>query len=154
MAEWEAGLDGRPKAPWTHQKVVYLLDPATGSFLTFMNSTVGTRIAWETLRERVITMRALRGARVLPLVRLGHRPMKTSFGMKHRPEFEIVGWKRPGDDGDAIGGPSTPQLAGPTAATPPAAAKPVDEAAKTLSALGEVSPPSLSEEMGGDRVPW
>ena len=34
-------------------------------------------------------MRALRGARVVPVVRLSHRPMKTSFGMKHRPEFEV-----------------------------------------------------------------
>ena len=29
--EWELGLDGNPRAPWTHQFVVYLLNPADAS---------------------------------------------------------------------------------------------------------------------------
>ena len=96
-AEWESGLDGKPKPPWEHQVLVYLIDPASGGFYTYLNSTIGAHIAVDHLREKVITMRALRGARVVPVVKLSQRPMKTSFGMKSRPEFEIielapVGW--------------------------------------------------------------
>src|SRR5262249_55301223 len=75
MQEWEPGLDGKPKPPWVRQFVVYLIDAATAGFYTYLNSTIGARIAWDHLRERVITMRALRGTRVVPLVKLGFRPM-------------------------------------------------------------------------------
>ena len=47
-------------------------------------------------------MRALRGARVVPVVRLTHRPMKTFVGMKHRPEFEVVDWRQLGGDGGNV----------------------------------------------------
>ena len=46
----------------------------------------------EQLRENVITMRMLRGARVMPLVALGSKPMKTKFKMSERPDFQIVSW--------------------------------------------------------------
>ena len=87
----------------------------SGGTFTYLNSTFGARIAVEQLKEKVITMRALRGAKVVPVVRLTHRPMKTFVGMKHRPEFEIVDWRQLGGDGggNALGGPQAPQLTGP-----------------------------------------
>jgi hypothetical protein len=144
--EWEPGLDGKPKPPWVHQVVVYLIDPTSAGFFTFLNSTIGARIAWDHLRERVITMRALRGTRVVPLVKLSHRPMKTNFGMKHRPDFEIVSWRSLGAD-QAIGATQEQQrIAGPTP-------NPTSAAVATLSTLKEVEVPSTAEEIA-DKIPW
>jgi hypothetical protein len=153
-AEWELGLNNQPRPPWVHQVIVYLINPADAGFFTYLNNTIGARIAYDNLREKVITMRALRGARVVPLVKLGHRPMKTAFGPKHRPEFEIVSWRSIGSGGDAISGPKAPQLTGP-ATTEAKAPKPETpgEAAKTVAALEEISVPTAAEEMA-DRIPW
>jgi hypothetical protein len=155
--EWELGLDGQPKPPYSHQFVVYLLDPGSGAFFTYLNSTVGARIAHEQLREKVVTMRTLRGTRVVPVVKLTHRPMKTFVGMKHRPEFEIVGWKQlGGEGGGTLSGPQAPQLTSPSAAPAP---KPESEpkassaADATLSTLEEVAEPTMSEVMK-DSIRW
>ena len=103
MAEWEPGIDGKLKPPWAHVAIVYLIDPRTAGLFTYLNSTIGAHIAWDVLREKVRTMRALRGERVLALVRLSTRPMKTTnFGMKTRPEFEIVGWRLLGGGGGNV----------------------------------------------------
>jgi hypothetical protein len=158
QAEWEPGLDNRPKPPWVHQVIIYLINPADAGFFTYLNATVGARIAFDVLREKVITMRALRGTRVVPLVRLTHRPMKTAFGMKHRPEFEVVGWRNLGGDGGALPAPNAPQLSGPvTAEAKPETAKPeasvTGEAAKTIATLGEVSIPTTGEQLA-DEIPW
>jgi hypothetical protein len=97
--EWEPGLDGQPRPPWQKQYVVYLLDPSDASIYTFANSTVGSRIAWEKLRDRVNWMRALRGAAVFPLITLDSRRMKTGFGKKLRPEFAHAAWRDLGNTG-------------------------------------------------------
>src|SRR5712672_233326 len=62
-SEWEPGPDGKPQPPWKHQFIVYLIDPASGGTFTYLNSTVGARIAVDHLKEKVITMRALRSAK-------------------------------------------------------------------------------------------
>jgi hypothetical protein len=147
-SEWGLDLNGQPKPPWAHQVLVYLIDPKGGGFFTYVNSTVGAHIAVEQLREKVITMRALRGAHVLPVVKLSHRPMKTKFGMKRRPEFEIAGWR--GGPGNALSGPPTPQLGGPA---PAASSTPSSAADATLAAMEEVTEPSLAEELN-DSVRW
>jgi hypothetical protein len=167
-SEWEPGLNGQPKAPYVHQYIVYMIDPGTGTFYTFLNSTIGARISYENLHERVTTMRALRGGRVVPLVRLTQRPFKTAFGPKHRPEFEPVDWRRlGGEDAAAIGRPPTPQLQGPAAVeaqTKPDAAPKVEAKAEanapdanaagaTIAAMVKVTPPALSEELD-DEIPW
>lgn len=162
QAEWAIGLSGKPEAPWKHQYVVYLLDPVTAGFFTYLNSTFGARIAHEQLKEKVITMRTLRGERVVPVVRLSRRPMKTFVGWKQRPEFEVVDWRRLGDGGGPLAGPQAPQLSGPAPSAPET--KVVEEkpepasnprptfstrsaADATLSTLEKVSEPTLSEAM-------
>ena len=40
-SEWECGLDGHPRIPYSHQYCIYLLDPNDGQFYTLMNSTFG-----------------------------------------------------------------------------------------------------------------
>jgi len=55
----------------------------------------------------------------MPMVKPDEKPMKTKFGPKRRPHFEIVGWKAPGGDSNKAMPPvgPTPQLPGP--ANPP-----------------------------------
>jgi hypothetical protein len=92
--EWEKGIDGKPRPPWQRSEVVYLLDEATAQKFTFASGTVGAQIAVEELRDRVKWMRVLRGARVIPIVELANKPMKTRHGVsKLRPHFKIAGWR-------------------------------------------------------------
>jgi hypothetical protein len=136
-------------------------------------------MAWDSLREAVITMRALRGNKCYPLVNLTERSMKSKYrpgGMGMRPHFEIVGWKVPGVA--ALTPPATPQLTGPTtasmptptptAATPATASSsaatvpstqprpakpPVTLSADTLTTMGDVKPVT-SKEFFDDEIPW
>ena len=96
IEEWELGVDGQKRKPWAHVCVVYGVDVAKGGIYTFISATTGAHIAFEALREAVATMRMLRGDKVVPLVTLAERPMKTKFGIKVRPHFEIAGWKTSG----------------------------------------------------------
>ena len=159
-SEWEPGLDGKPKPPWVHQYIAYLIDPASGGTFTYLNSTVGARIAIDQLKEKVITMRALRGARVVPVVRLTHRPMKTFVGMKHRPEFEIVDWRKLGGDGGNVlerpAGAAAHGAGIETGAQPkpdPKTESRPSAATAALDVLEEVSEPSMAECMK-DEIPW
>lgn len=166
VSEWEEGLDGRPRPPWAHYVVVYLVDPATATKYVYAASTVGAHIAVEQLKENVITMRMLRGARVMVLVEPGSKPMKTKFKMSERPDFRIIDWYTPGDDGGLLAGPTPPQLSGPVTAeateTQPAEleADPISSSPQakpwvnaTLNAMGDVKPTS-SEEVLNDKIPW
>jgi hypothetical protein len=159
--------------------LVYFVNLATGEFHTFPSTTVGAHIAYDALKEAVVTMRALRGTRVMPMVNLSERPFKTGFGMRRQPHFEIVGWRTPGDDTKAVPiKPVTPQLSGPVAApaetlpapaaaspsalapingpTQPHQAKPkplVNLTAETLATMGDVKPVTASEILD-DELPW
>jgi hypothetical protein len=119
QSEWELGLDGKPRPPWQFTYVIYLYDLVAGTTYTFANSTFGMRICWERLYEAVCGMRALRGARVLPIVELDKRPMPTSFGMKSRPHLQIIDWREPPAPVDALppASPAPPALAPPAASS-------------------------------------
>ena len=94
--------------------------------------------------------------------------MKTSFGMKHRPEFEVLDWRHWGGDGSAVSGPATPQLSGPTSESPPDTA-PAPQAAKAPGgaddrghAIGEARQhggvcrrrnPVVNDQLRGARMP-
>ena len=149
-SEWELDQNGKPKPPWGLRYAIYMIDLATGTAYTFVNSTTGARICFEQLQESVAIMRALRGSRVLPLVRLEQRPMKTSFGMRSRPHLQILDWRTPGGDGGprlATQSP-TPQLtapAAPTAAPTPTVAPPVAPAPPTTPPTAlPAAPPAAS----------
>jgi hypothetical protein len=168
-SEWEKGIDGQLRKPWAHIIVMYFINPATGEIYTYTSPTVGARIAYDALREATMTMRVLRGQKVVPVVNLAERPMKTNFGMRKRPHFEIVGWKSLGGDAGGSGStiapqPTTPQLEAPTAApakTPAAATgqhsakpkAPVNAGGETLKAMGDVKPVTASEVLD-DELPW
>jgi hypothetical protein len=95
-AEWEPGPDGQPKPPWQHQLVVYLLDEKSAEKFTFASGTIGARIAVDDLKDRIRTMRSLRGEHVVPVVKLTSKPFPTKYGMKARPSFEIIDWRQLG----------------------------------------------------------
>jgi hypothetical protein len=157
QSEWEVDLNNKPRPPWEIIYAIYMIDLATGTVYTFVNSTIGARLCFEQLQESVCIMRALRGSRVLPLVKLEQRPMKTGFGMRSRPHLQIVDWRTPGDDGGGLLAPMpTPQLTGPMPAAPapapspaPAAAvpaaPPAPPATATLNATQPVKPVTTAE---------
>jgi hypothetical protein len=120
-SEWEPGLDGHPRPPYSHQYCIYLLDPNDGQFFTLMNSTVGMRMLWESLAERWEVMRRLRGADVIAVVNLATRPFRTAkWGIKYRADLKILEWRKPGGGGgDRLVGP-----VGPTPQLPPASSAP------------------------------
>jgi hypothetical protein len=167
--QWEEGLDGKLRAPWSHHVAVYLVNLETAQKYVYAAATVGAHIAYEALKEAVITMRMLRGTRCMPIVNLARRPMKTKFKMSERPHFEIIGWKTPGEDANAIPAqPTAPQLPGPAAAaeTPAPTPDPISSGPQpkpqrrakppvkaTLDAMGEVKP-ATSAEILDDSIPW
>jgi hypothetical protein len=149
---WEIGLDNKPKPPWVHSYLVYLLDPATATTYTYVNSTFGAKLAYDILYERVTTMRLLRGVRVVPVVKLDERPFRTSFGPRKRPEFTIISWRMIGGGPLAVPGPQTPQLAKPDTASTVATTAPTNTA-NGLDALPEVALPTAAEELL-DEIRW
>jgi hypothetical protein len=150
ISEWEPGLDGHPRTPYSHQYCVYLLDPNDGQFFTLMNSTVGMKMLWESLAERWEVMRHLRGADVIAVVNLATRPFRTAkWGIKYRPDLKILEWRKPGGGGgDRLAGPvaPTPQLppAQSASLTPPAPPAPLAQTSAPAPApapMPEAPPP-------------
>jgi hypothetical protein len=129
--EWELGVDGKPRPPWQFQEVVYFLDTTTAERFTFASGTIGARIAVEKLRDQVKWMRQLRGACVMPIVELGSASMKTKFGSKIRPAFNVKSWAE-------LGGQSGVAMIDDKSV--PAGVQPID-------------PPSTAEYIDDD-LPW
>jgi hypothetical protein len=90
---WEKGLDGKPREPWQITRVVYLIRIPDGKLFTYLNSTFGAKLAVGALRDQVNVMRDLRGADVVPIVKLRSAPFKTKFGQKIRPDFVVVEYR-------------------------------------------------------------
>ena len=100
--EWVEGPDGNMRGPWQAQHILYLLDPKTMDKFTFPTGTTGGRIAVGELRDKLVSMRQLRGPGVYPLVSLGDTFMKTKWGGRQRPHFQIVRWVRLGGEGGKV----------------------------------------------------
>jgi hypothetical protein len=115
-SEWEADLNGNPRPPWVTTHCVYLLNATTGEKYTYANSTIGARIARETLQDKVAWVRRLRGENVVPEVSLASLPMNTRFGQKQRPHFKIESWVSLG--GGGLDKPTVAQIKGPTRVEP------------------------------------
>jgi hypothetical protein len=147
--EWEKGLDGKPRPPWQVQFVVYLIDAATGSTWTFINSTTGARIAYERLTDKFRFMRRLRGDNIAPVIKLDAHPMKTSFGQKMRPEFTVVEWRDLGNGGPTL---QIEHKAEPAAIETEPTVKPAPATTKQKKPkVGKpVKPVTLQEELNDD----
>jgi hypothetical protein len=90
--DWRTGLSGAPEEPWKLCDIVYLVREIDGATFRMTNSTRGMAIACENLVNQVRTIRRIRGADLLPVVKIGSAPMKTRQGIKMRPSFDIVRW--------------------------------------------------------------
>lgn len=89
---WPPGLNGEPADPWKDTRYLHLINPRTGGDLTFVTDSFGGRRGVGNLKSKIMNIRmAYPGA--VPVVKPVSVPFKTSYGMKKRPEFEIVGWR-------------------------------------------------------------
>jgi hypothetical protein len=89
---WEAGLDGKPKNPWSLQDLLPLENFENGEIIIFTTSSTGGGIAVAELCQAYVR-HAQRASRALPLVKLSVADMPTKlYGDVPRPHFEISGW--------------------------------------------------------------
>jgi hypothetical protein len=79
--------------PWQFAYILYLIDPKTLAPFTFITSTAGGGQAIRNLRTATKLARRIRGPHVFPRVRLADEFMKTAFGGRQRPCFDIVGYE-------------------------------------------------------------
>jgi hypothetical protein len=79
-SEWQEGPDGRMRGPWQRARVTYFVDLATMERYTHASGTVGTDICVHEFRDKVRTMRRLRGEHVYAVITLTDRFMPTRFG--------------------------------------------------------------------------
>src|SRR6516225_7117138 len=173
VAEWETGLDGKPRRPWNLTYVIYLVDLKTGALYTYAHDTYGAMQAYNALEERIAVMRVLRGEHVYPIVRLEKRQWKSAtYGMQMRPHLEPTGdWRSPGTmqsvqraPAPQISGPSTPTPTTPATSTtpsstpstpstpPPAAAASAPPSSTILDHMKPVKPVTVGELIA-DEIP-
>jgi hypothetical protein len=74
-----------------------LIHPLTGAEYVFISDSAGGRIAIGQLKEQIRNIRFAQ-PNAVPLVKLGSAPFKTRYGVKERPNFEVVEWRNKGSD--------------------------------------------------------
>lgn len=152
QSEWETGLDGKPRPPWQRAAILYLLEPRTATALTFVSGSVGGFIGTDEVKRSTAMMRRLRKNDGLsPIVKLSQAQMKTRFGARSRPKFEIVGWT--GDDtAPALETSARPQLEASTAKSlAPTGKSPVELAAQRK--IAELKAQAALDELD-DQIPF
>jgi hypothetical protein len=105
---WRPGVDGKPADPWKDTRYLYLVNPRTGADYTFITDSYGGRRAVGNLKSKIMNVRmAYPGA--VPVIKATSAPFKTQFGMRKRPEFEVIRWRSTDD----CSTPETPNDAQP-----------------------------------------
>jgi hypothetical protein len=136
--EWHEDPSGRMVGPWVAQHVGYLLDVADMSKFRFPTSTVGGAICISAIVQKTNDKRRFEPG-AFPVVRLSNTYMKTRFGGRQRPHFEVVRWIS-FDDGAPVTLPS------------PSTQPQLDNFAEKAKGARIVAEPTLKQEMG-DEVP-
>jgi hypothetical protein len=115
---------GKMVGPWDWSYVAYLIDPKTSQIFTYPTNTEGGGQAIRDLRETVGMARRMHGDGVYPRVRLGDTFMKTRYGGRQRPAFDILGYEE-------LGAPAPTALPASEAKQiePPKPADPVEQKA-------------------------
>ena len=91
-AEWEIGLDGQPIDPWKNTRYLRLINPLTGADYTFVTDSIGGCRGISDLKSQIRNVRYAH-PNALPLIKLRTTTMKTRYGLKPRPLFEVIGWR-------------------------------------------------------------
>jgi hypothetical protein len=89
QTEWPLGLNGEPNDPWKDTRYLHLIDRQTGTDLTFITDSFGGRRAIADLKSQIANVR-LAHPSALPVVMPRSVPWKTKYGIKQRPQFEVV----------------------------------------------------------------
>jgi hypothetical protein len=98
--EWREDLNGVLVGPWQAQRILEFFDPTTLTRLSWPTATIGGRIAINDLIDKVRWMAKFhRDQAIYPLVVLCSKTMRTSFGPRPRPHFEVRQWVRLGEHG-------------------------------------------------------
>jgi hypothetical protein len=163
-SEWSDDLNGKPRGPWQLQNVVYMVDLETMQRFTFPTGTVGGSICVGDLKDAVRMMRRFRGPGVYPAVSASSKVMKTRFGKRQRPHFEIKRWVSFGPEGTpalpTTSPPSLPPASSPSpskgpdrkAATAPGQNVKTQNSKVLTSGAHIVEEPTLREELN-DEIP-
>jgi hypothetical protein len=102
--EWRVDLNGELVGPWVAQHILYMVDTVTTERLVFPTGTVGGAIAIKRLRQCVMDRRAICGAsNLVAMFTLGDANMRTAYGPRRRPHFNVVRFI-------ALGGEQPPAL--------------------------------------------
>jgi hypothetical protein len=113
--QWRQGFNGL-EGRWQPQQNVVLLNPLTMEVFTFITSTKGGFAAIRELVDKVKAMRKYRGPGVSPIVILGNKPMRTKYGERRRPDFNIIDWVGMRGTGGVDTQPALPAPNGPVSA--------------------------------------
>jgi hypothetical protein len=89
---WPPGFAGEHTDPWADTRLLHLVDPKRALTFTFTTSSAGGRWEIASLKGAISNMRAAGHGNAVPIVRLSSESMKTKFGLKKKPHFDIVGW--------------------------------------------------------------
>jgi hypothetical protein len=125
--EWGTDLNGNPVGPYVRVLVLKLIEeePALARF-AFVTSSIGGNIAIGDLSDKIKIMRRLHGPSITAIVSPQTTLFKTRFGVRERPHFEAVAWRKLG--GASGGGEPLPPTKEP------------------LTLGTSVAPPTLKEE--------
>jgi hypothetical protein len=105
-AKWEKDANGMSRDPWQNTRLVYFAHPVSAAMYTFSTSSGGGRSAVSALAGAIKRMRTAH-PNAVPVVELRAEEMRTKFGLKSKPAFDIVGWK-----GVPEASPAPPQITG------------------------------------------
>lgn len=111
--QWQDGLNGEPADPWRDTRYLYLIDPLTAEEITFVTDSAGGRRAVSDLRRQIANMRRAHPA-ALPVVKLEAGSMSTRFGVKPKPDFRVIDWKRHEPAANEATASARPTIAPPT----------------------------------------
>ena len=163
--QWRQGPAG-PQGPFQTQQLVVMLNPRNMEHFTFATSAIGGFIAVRDLVDKVKAMRRYRGP-VSPIITLGDAPMRTRFGERRRPHFNIVDWVHMDVGGEspltALPAP-LPDSSATRVIEAEAVMEPVVAAGQAAgltkpakrpksNSLNRVAPLTTAEEMN-DELPW
>jgi hypothetical protein len=93
--KWEIGLNGEQADPWVDSRYLYLANAHDGAEYTFVTSSAGGRKAIGDLKGQIANIRYAHPT-AIPVVKLDVEKWKTRFGLKPKPLFRVLDWKRAG----------------------------------------------------------
>jgi hypothetical protein len=157
--EWGTNLNGDPAGPYVLVLALKLLEEKGMNRFVFVTQSKGGGIAIGDLSDKVKIIRRIRNDNnIVPVVSCHsiNFPIKRLNITKKRPDFRVLRFTKLGNGGGGgLPAPEAPKpLTPPTAAssTPPPSERNIST--PTTSIGTPVAPTTLSEEMGGDTVPF